>query len=139
MHLPAPIIEAIVDLDPRDDLSLLFAPEPAPTPEEVEAEAQERDDTLDEAQQAIREAAEAGVLAPEHAEEAIERITAERDGEARVTVYGDDEDGLNFQFDDETGECVVTGLDGLPDWAKRRLTRERLEETCERVGAGIEL
>ena len=45
--------------------------------------------------------------------------------------------GFNFQIDDETGECLVDDDDvtDLPLWLKKRLTPERLERVCERIGA----
>ncbi len=127
----------IAFFDPRDDLSLLFEPEPEPTPEEQAAKDEERDRNLDEAQQTIEDLADRGILSQEEAGKVLTEIGEESDDRATVTIYGesDGDDGLNFQYDEETGDCVVTGVDRLPDWLQRRLTQERLERICERVGA----
>lgn len=125
----------IAFFDPEDDLSLLFEPEPPPAPEEEAKQEEKRDQAIGEAEQKIEELAASGKISPEHAETVLAGIEKERDGQAKVTLYGDGEDGLNFKYDEDTGDCTVTGVDRLPDWFQRRLTQERLEHICERVGA----
>ena len=141
MYLVLSVVFFIIAFfDPRDDLSLLFEPEPEPTPEEqAEQDEQDenRDEKLDEAEQKIERLAAEGILSQEEAERALAGIEDKKEGGGSVTLYGegDGEDGLNFQYDEDTGDCVVTGVDRLPDWFQRRLTQERLERICERVGA----
>ena len=127
----------IAFFDPRDDLSLLFEPEPEPTPEEQAEQDTTRDEALDEAEQEIRRLKESGVLSADDAEEALSGIERNKKGDNSVTLYGEGEgdDGLNFKYDEDTGDCVVTGVHRLPAWFQRRLTQERLEHICERVGA----
>ena len=124
----------IAFFDPRDDLSLLFEPEPPPTPEEEEEKQEKRGQAMEDAEKKIEELAASGVLSAEDAENVLAEIEKERDGEARVTLYGDGDDGLNFKYDEDTGDCVVSGVEKLPDWFQRRLTQERLERMCERIG-----
>ena len=126
----------IAFFDPRDDLSLLFEPQPEPAPEEQAEQEDKRAEKMDEAQQKIEELAAQGVLSPENAEQALAGIEKNReDPGASVTIYGDSEGGLNFNVDEETGDCTVTGVDELPEWIQRRLTQKRLERICERVSA----
>jgi hypothetical protein len=139
MYLVLSVVFFIIAFfDPRDDLSVLFEPEP--TPEEQAEQEDKRDESLDEAEQTIQDLAAEGVLSPEDAERALAGIESNKERGGSVTLYGDDDgddgdDGLNFQYDEDTGDCVVTGVDRLPDWFQRRLTQERLERICERVGA----
>ncbi len=128
------IFFVIAFFDPRDDLSLLFEPEPPPAPEET-AEAEEEteedaeeaeideEEVRDGAREAIEGLREQGILADEEAAEALAALDEESD------------DGFDFSIDPETGDCSLRGHDEMPDWLQRRLTQERLEEICERVGA----
>ena len=135
MYLVLSVVFFIVAFfDPQDDLSLLFEPEPEPTPEEHQEQQEQRDAALGEAQEAIDELAAEGVLSAEQAESARDGIE-DNDGGPKITFYGDDEAGLNFQYDEDTGDCAVTGIERLPEWVQRRLTKERLEGMCERIGA----
>ncbi len=136
MYLVLSVIFFIVAFfDPRDDLSLLFEPEPPPTPEEVAADEADKEEALEHAEEAISELAETGVLSDEDATEALDSIEEERNGEIDVTLY--DDTGFNIRIDDETGECEVSqeSLDEMPTWMKRRLTPERIERICERISA----
>ena len=126
------IFFVVAFFDPQDDLSLLFEPEPEPTAEET---AEKREDVEADINEALNELAEAGIVDAETVEEVAEEVAAEVDGDAQITIYGNDDDGLNFQIDPETGDCEFSGQEQLPDWAKRRLTKERLEATCKRIGA----
>ena len=122
------IFFVVAFFDPQDDLSLLFEPEPEPTAEETAAK---REEVAADVNEALQELTEEGIIDAETAAEVADEV----DGDAEFTIYGDNESGLNFQIDPETGECEFSGQDKLPDWAKRRLTKERLEATCERIGA----
>lgn len=121
--------------DPRDDLSLLFEPEPEPASEEQQERDEIRDAARREAQEAIDKLSAEGKLTAEQAERARAGIEDHTEGGPRVQLHGDDEAGLNFKYDEDTGDCVVTGADHLPEWLQRRLTQERLEGMCERIGA----
>ena len=127
MYLVLSVIFFVVAFfDPQDDLSLLFEPEPEPVPEEV---AEKEAATRSEAQEVLDELAAEGIIDAEDA-------AALEDGDgANITIYGDDDGGFNFHIDPETGECTTSGQDSLPGWLQRRLTKERLETTCERIGA----
>jgi hypothetical protein len=133
MYLVLSVIFFVVAFfDPRDDLSLLFEPEPEATPEQ-EVETREE---LDEAREKIDELADQGLLSEDQAQEARKAIEDREDGDGPAVRFGDDaEDGFNVEFDEETGECTAVGVDELPLWLQRRLTPERLEEICERVAA----
>ncbi len=136
MYLVLSVIFFVVAFfDPRDDLSLLFEPEPPPTEEEVQADEADKQEALDQAEEAISELAATGVLDAEDAEEALESIEEERDDETEVTLYGDT--GFNIRVDADTGDCEVdqASLDEMPQWMKKRLTPERIERICERISA----
>ncbi len=146
MYLVLSVVFFIVAFfDPRDDLSLLFEPEPPPTAEEQRKEeageeALEKLDELDsddpdnlEDLERLDRLVERGYMSAEQVEDIKER--ARENPGPNVTLYGDGDEGLNFQYDDDTGECTVTGLEKLPAWFQRRLTEERLVGVCERVGA----
>jgi hypothetical protein len=139
MYLVLSVIFFVVAVfDPRDDMSLLFEPEPEPTAEELaELEEQEKntEEALERAQERVEELAAEGRLTPEQAEQVYTGIEFGGDENPRVTLYGDGDDGLNFQYDDETGKCTVSGIDQLPEWLQRRLTEQKLKATCERIGA----
>ena len=134
MYLVLSVIFFVVAFfDPKDDLSLLFEPEPPPTPEEAAEAEREADEATEEAEEAeeaeedaretIEELRDQGIIAGEDAAEAVAALDDESDGD------------FNFKIDPETGECTSSGHDEMPEWLQRRLTKERLEEICERVGA----
>ena len=126
MYLVLSVIFFVVAFfNPQDDLSLLFEPEPAPTPEET---AKKREEAEADVNEVLNELTEEGIITADQVESA-------KEDDIDVTIYGDDEGGLNFQIDPETGDCEFTGQEELPDWLKRRLTKERLENTCEKIGA----
>jgi len=126
----------IAFFDPEDDLSILFEPQPEPTPEEVvalqEETAAKREAAEAEINEALEELRQEGIIPPGKTGETAAEAT---DGPANITIYGDDAGGFNFQIDPETGDCEFSGREDLPDWLQRRLTKERLEATCERIGA----
>jgi len=130
MYLVLSVIFFVVAFfDPQDDLSLLFEPDPEPTAEEVEASQQElaekRKDVEDEVNEVLNELADEGLV-------------DEADDGRNITIFAGDEDksdDFSFKIDPDTGECTFDGQDDLPEWLQRRLTKERLEATCERIGA----
>ena len=123
------IFFVVAFFDPRDDLGLLFEPEPAPTPEEA-------------AENATQAAAAKKEFLDELAAEGIIVGNEVPDDAQR----GDDEladpadainSGFNIQIDDDTGVCNVEGgdLEDLPEWFKKRFTPERIKEVCEKATA----
>lgn len=135
MYLVLSVVFFVVAFfDPQDDLSLLFEPEPEPTAEET---AEKRKEVESDINEALAELAEEGILDADEAESMAKAAADEMDGQTGITIYSDDEDEgeLNFKIDPETGDCSFSGQEELPEWAKRRLTKERLEATCERIGA----
>ena len=133
MYLVLSVVFFVVAFfDPRDDLSLLFEPEPGPTAQEEQDEAVTTE-RLDEAEKKIEELREEGRLSEEQANRAREAID---DEEMNFTMFGDaTENGFNVQYDESTGKCTATGEDQLPAWMRKRLTPERLEGICERIAA----
>lgn len=135
MYLVLSVIFFVVAFfDPTDDLSLLFEPEPAPTPEEIaeqeRAAAEKHEETEAEINEVLGELAEEGIIPPETV------AAAEADEGPQFGVTEDDPSGdFEFDFDPETGKCTFSGQEDLPGWLQRRLTRERLEELCARIGA----
>jgi len=130
MYLVLSVVFFVVAFfDPRDDLSVLFEPEPEPVAEEQDEPTQE---ALDEAGEKIDKLIAEGRLSEEQARKAREAVS----DEPKFTLYGDDlEGGFNVRFDEETGKCTASGQDQLPEWLRKRLTPERLEGICERVAA----
>jgi hypothetical protein len=132
MYLVLSVIFFVVAFfDPRDDLGLLFEPEPAPTAEEAAEDEAEMDAARADAQEVLDELAAEGVISDQQAE-------AFKSGNTNVR-YGtdDEEDGVNFKIDPDTGECTLddSGFEQMPLWIKKRLTRDRLEGICERISA----
>lgn len=108
--------------DPRDDLGLLFEPEPEPTPEEV---AEKSRDAKEAKQQILEELAADGIIVGAEIPEKVRELTEE------------DNTGFSIQIDDDSGDCNIHdgNLDELPEWFKRRFTPKRLKTVCERVTA----
>ena len=128
------IFFVIAFFDPSDDLSLLFEAAPPPTPEELaeqeNAIAEKRKEAEAEVNAALQDLRDEGIISEDT------REAAEKADGAKFQIASDDsDDGLNFQIDDETGECTVSGEENLPSWLQRRLTPERLTKLCERIGA----
>ena len=135
MYLVLSVIFFVVAFfDPSDDLSLLFVPEPEPTAEEIAAQQKETEESLKETEaeinEVLQELADEGVIPSGEAGEDVD------DEDLQVQLTAEDPDGeFNFKLDPTTGECTVSGRDDLPEWFKVRLTKERLEGMCERIGA----
>lgn len=128
MYLVLSLIFFVVAFfDPAQNLSLLFEPEPAPTPEEL---AEQEQAAAAEVNEVLKELADEGVITAETLEAA-----RQSDG-PQVGVAADDPGGdFDFHLDPETGKCTFSGEQDLPEWLQRRLTKERLEELCERIRA----
>lgn len=113
--------------DPREELGLLFEPEPEQTSGAVpDVEVAVPDEAIDEAQQVLDELAASGVLP-----------------DVELPEYTDtDDDGILLKFNDDNEEIELEGecdeidsadLEDLPDWLARRLTVERLKRICEKT------
>jgi hypothetical protein len=137
MYLVLSVIFFVVAFfDPKDDLSLLFEPQPPPSPEEVLAQQEElaakRAAAETEVNEALQELRDEGIIDPGDVDE------AKKVGEVVLGVTADNPDGeggLNFSVNPATGECTFNGTEDMPDWLQRRLTKDRLETICEKVGA----
>lgn len=109
--------------DPREELSLLFEPEPEAPAEEAQQRAEDAEEAAAEAQEIIDGLVEDGVIAEDEAP-----------GSLQI-----DQGGVRFTFNEEEVEsesdCNVTEADveDLPEWLARRLTPERLQRICERT------
>ncbi len=113
--------------DPREELGLLFEPQP-----ETAAPA-ESDEASADADAAVAEAMD-------EVDEVLEELAA--DG---IVIGGElpedfdiDEDGFRFELGTEVesdGECNfdASDLEDLPGWLARRLTVERLQRICEKT------
>lgn len=122
------IFFVVAFFDPRDDLSLLFEPEPEPTAEEL---AEKESEAGEATQEMLDELAKEGIIVGD----TVSDEQAEDVNEATAQTAEDADDDFNIQIDADTGDCNVTGgnLSELPEWFKRRFTPERLKRVCERV------
>ena len=129
MYLVLSVVFFVVAFfDPRDDLGLLFEPEPESIPEETSKLEEER---RSEAQEVLDDLAEDGLISADQAK------ALPNDANAHFTITDSDDGGVNFEIDPDTGECTLDdeGFDQMPLWVRKRLTRERLEGICERITA----
>ena len=103
--------------DPREELGLLFEPQPETASEESV------DEALQDEQDILDELVEDGVIAADDVPDDLEFAG----GSFNFEIDGDDDDG--------DGDCNVdaSDLEDLPDWIARRLTVERLQRVCERT------
>ena len=118
----------IAFFDPREELGILFEPvAPAETTDAVQESAESGEDIREEV---MNQLVEDGVITREQAE----AVEAEADA-AEEDHYG----GVNFTFNgedvSEDGNCTDMNVEELPEWARSRLTPERLQVVCERVTA----
>ncbi|NNF41272.1 MAG: DUF3667 domain-containing protein, partial [Woeseiaceae bacterium] len=121
------IFFVVAFFDPRDDLGLLFEPQPLQTPEEAVAEAAQAESAR---QEVLRSLADEGIIAGDTLPgDAAEVVATEpgKQGTGRLEV----------SVDDDSGDCNIEGdsLKDLPQWFQRRFTPERLKQVCERVTA----
>ena len=125
----------IAFFDPREELGLLFEPQP-----EIATEATATDETgvaetgstgtgTAEAdaikQEILDELAQEGIVVPD---ESTDGWKIDENG-IRFTIDEDDDD------DADDGDCNIdaSDLEDLPNWLARRLTVERLQRICERT------
>jgi len=122
------IFFVVAFFDPRDDLSLLFEPEPEPTAEEL---AEKESEAGEARKEILDELAKEGIIVGD----TVSDEQAEDVNEAIAQTAEDGDGGFSIQIDDDTGDCNVNGgdLSELPEWFKRRFTPERLKRVCERV------
>jgi hypothetical protein len=105
--------------DPQQKLAILYEPSPE-TAEGSEGQPQ----TPEEMRREIYEDLEAeGIIVPRPEANGAD---AERGVNVRISPNGS---GISCDFSDYSTE-------GMPQWLARRLTKERLEEVCERIAAG---
>jgi hypothetical protein len=134
MYLVLSLIFFVVAFfDPRDDLGLLFEPEPPPTPEEVAA----RDAEAEQAKREILDEFEHGGVKIDEAIPAdridglnVDDVTAEHSD-----AVDDDDQPFRLEVTDGKTECIID-IDIIaewPDWFKRRLTPARLDAACNQV------
>ena len=112
--------------DPREELSLLFEPEPEQTSgTAVDVAIAVPDEAIDEAQQVLDELAADGVLP-------VVELPDNADTDGGGFVLKLDDDGEEIEVD---GDCNVESadLEDLPGWIARRLTPERLKRICEKT------
>ena len=112
--------------DPREELGLLFEPEPEQTSDTAaDVEIAVPDEAIDEAQQILDELAADGVLP------GVE-LSENADTDDGGFILKLDDDGEEIEVD---GDCNVESadLEDLPDWIARRLTPERLKRICEKT------
>lgn len=123
------IFFVVAFFDPRDDLSLLFEPEPEPTAEE-QAESAAR--VAEAKKEILDELAAEGIVVGDTAAD-----NAAQSEEDVAEVVDGINDGFNINIEDDTGDCNVEGgdLEDLPEWFKRRFTPDRIKEVCEKVTA----
>lgn len=109
--------------DPREELSLLFEPEPEPTPEEIQQNEEDAAPVEEEAQEVLDELIEEGVIT----EDDLSGNLSIDEGGVRFTIDSEDLDA------DDDCEVDVSDMEDMPVWLQRRMTPERLKRVCERT------
>ncbi len=125
------IFFVVAFFNPREDLKLLFDPEPEPTAEEIAAlEEQEKTiaaenaEQVDRAMQRLRELEVEGKISEKFIAEIIDD-----DDENDITIgFGGDNSG----FFDDCESATISDEGDLPEWVKKRFTDERVQEICEK-------
>ncbi|MGB5510986.1 MAG: DUF3667 domain-containing protein [Woeseiaceae bacterium] len=129
MYLVLSVIFFVVAFfDPRDDLGLLFEPEPPPTPEEEAA----RNLAVEQAKQEILdELGRGGVTL----DDAVPAEQLDEAGTEHSAARDDDHKTFRLDATDTEAQCDIDSdsIADWPDWFKRRLTPDRLEVVCNRV------
>lgn len=138
--------------DPQDKLAVFYEPSPetteVPSPSGLSKE--ELDEAHEEGRRAIQGLIDEGVLDPalvppeyrEQADAPVATSTGEVAAEDDAEAVGEDEEdnGVVVTFDDDgdfMGSCTLGEFDtgDSPEWLKRRMTPERLQNTCEQIKA----
>jgi hypothetical protein len=125
------IFFVVAFFDPKEDLKILFEPEPEPTAEEIAA-AEERERIADERNDEQVAAAMEELQALEAEGKISEDVIAEivdDDDEFNITIGGD---GSEKGFFDDCETASVSGEEDMPEWMKKRLTDENIRDICER-------
>ena len=127
MYLVLSLIFFVVAFfDPRDDLGLLFEPEPEPSAEEID----EREvHVRDEVDEKLEELAAEGVITQEQAD------SARREQDLHWTLFDSTDGGaIEVDIDPDTGECRLDQdrYDKMPEWFKKRVTPARIIGACQR-------
>ncbi len=134
MYLVLSLIFFVVAFfNPREELAIFYEPEPEPTAEELDAEEQEKlreqMEARDEANEVLQRLAEEGVLDEE---------ILDPDSPSGVATDADENDEFNVTVNgnDMFGDCDPGEFDlDAPEWFERRMTPERMQQTCERLNA----
>lgn len=131
MYLVLSLIFFVVAFfDPREELGLLFEPEPEPTPEEL---AEKEAEAANARQEILDELAKEGVIVGTRMPDGDAKPVAEQIADAA----DERSSGFNIQIDEDTGTCNINSgdLSDLPTWFQKRFTPARLNRVCERVTA----
>jgi len=109
--------------NPEDEFGILF--EPAAETSQPTTENREEDLSVGDAVSEVREE-----MLAELAEEGII-------AEGETDDIDEDSSGLSVTFDDDSNDCEFENFDSsdMPPWLARRLTKDRLEQTCSEVRA----
>ena len=125
------IFFVVVFFNPKEDLKILFDPDPEPSAEEIAAleeeektVAAENKEQVDRAMQRLKEFDAEGKIS----EEIIAEIVDD-DDENDITIAFD---GDGNGFFDNCEEATISDEGDLPEWVKRRFTDERVQEICEK-------
>ena len=116
----------IAFFDPREELGIFFEPEaPAETSDTIEQPAANADDARENV---MNELVEEGLITQEQADIANAAAASAQDSGGVSFTFNDDELSSDSDCDDVQDEDI-------PEWARSRLTPERLKVVCERVTA----
>ena len=125
------IFFVVAFFNPREDLKLLFDPEPEPSAEEIAAleeekktVAAENEEQVDRAMQRLNELEADGIIS----EEFIAEIVDDDDENDITIALGGDDEG----FFDNCEDATISDEGDLPEWVKKRFTDERVQEICEK-------
>jgi len=149
MYLVLSLVFFIVAFfDPQDKLAVFY--EPAPETAEILSppgmSRDEMNEAREEGRRAIQELIDEGVLdpafvPPEYREQTDTPDAASTDEDAVQDEGAEEEEDhdVTVTFDDDgfMGSCTLGEFDmgDSPEWLKRRMTAERLKNTCEQIKA----
>jgi hypothetical protein len=126
MYLVLSLIFFVVAFfNPREELGLLFEPEPVPTAAEEGAAQQAREEFLE------------GFIDGASGEEDVVADQVDESGVEPDGTADDTRDSVRVAVGTGDEQCNIDSesLADWPDWFKRRLTPERLEVVCDRIVA----
>jgi hypothetical protein len=124
--------------NPKEDLKLLFEPEPEPTAEEIatleqkaEADAAREQEQLDIVIEKLQELDATGKIPEELIAEIID------DDDDFQVSFGTSDDGSSFF--DNCEDASISDEGDMPEWVKKRFSDEQVREICEKNKArGVE-